>query len=261
MGRVSIATRRRLIVIGDVPGAGVRSRTVEGRIALRLARMMGLPSTEEMDDLISTHNLLDEYPPDVWVPPMGMLRDAAATLIPRLVGRPILLLGNRATVAFGLVPRPMWTWRRARLEGLDLLYASIPHPSAVNRTLNNRATYARTVSFLESVVADVRSGMLVERAEEVAEANVRRMPRDELLSCGDVAAYFGVDETTVRMWVSSGLIGYVKIGAGVRFRWLDVHALLAERTIPPRSRMGATPPPALGLPPALAGLDALGRVG
>ena len=235
MKPASSSIRSRLVAVSESPSPNTTSLKLEGRTALRLARMMGLESTEEMESLIVGRNLLPTSSP--WRGTKE-LRAAAEELLPRISGSPILFLGIRTTLAFALMPRPFFTWRIARsVSGSSLLYASIPHPSVVNRTWNDHATYAAACRFLESVAADVLSGELAERAEALAAESALRLPKDELLGYQDAAAWFGVYEETIRRWVADGSITHVRLGPReVRFRWVDLHAYAAERVVEARPR-------------------------
>lgn len=126
------APPERLVVVGEAPPArGTGSAgALDGDSGRRLARLAGA----ELGDLLASCDRVNLLPTAEWSAPAA--REAAERLAPRLHGRRALLLGARVAEAFGLAGAPQLEWLAHR-GGLK---AACPHPSGLNRAMNDPAT-------------------------------------------------------------------------------------------------------------------------
>ena len=59
---------------------------------------------------------------------------------------------------------------------------------------------------------------------------------EKLLSYKEVSERLGLAPVTLRRWVSTGVIGYVKLGRAVRFRPDEIDAWIKEHEVSARIR-------------------------
>lgn len=233
---------RRLVIIAEVPGPGVTSRLMEGRQLSRLTVLMGLTHVSEVHRRYDALNLIPAPDPGCVKKGRRSLRQAATEMLPSLVGAPVLLLGARVSLAFGVLPRPYFEWREVRLDdgsgrAMTLLHASMQNPSTVNRTMNDRLVLGQTVEFLRRVRDEEADGTLGARATANAEAYARSLSRGEreaMLSLPEAATYLGLAEHTVITLAKARRVGCYRGGPWVRtrFRAADLDAYRATQYQP-----------------------------
>lgn len=136
--------RGRVVLVGEAPGAkGDPLKPLEGRPGLVLCKLAGW---ERDVNYIRTKfrvlNVLDAYPGaasgkgTVW--PLMESREAAARLLPGLRrSKGAVLLGKRVAAAFGIRGASYCSWSRPT-EHVPCPHVVIPHPSGVNRRLNEK---------------------------------------------------------------------------------------------------------------------------
>lgn len=126
----------RALIVGEAP-----ARTTVGRPAFhgptgrKIAALAGIADVRDGFDAV---NLLDRWPgPSVGKGsafPLDRARAAAESLLPRVLSRSrVLLAGRRVASAFRLGGLEYLSWARL---GPSTEVAVLPHPSGVNRWLN-----------------------------------------------------------------------------------------------------------------------------
>ena len=143
------------VMVGQAPSRrGDPLRPVVG-YAERLAELAGM-TPEGIRLAFDFANCLDEWPGahkhgDMF--PMDAARVGASKLMPRLLGRRVVLLGRGVARAFGMPPMIEWgTWCRMLMGTWHA--AVFPHPSGRNRFWNDEAEARRMGLWLRDVVAD-----------------------------------------------------------------------------------------------------------
>lgn len=146
------------LLLGEAPGSGGGTRDPLGaRTARRLADLAGWPPERGESDpyraalarRFELRNLLARNPGKVGKGaafPLGDARLAAAAL--DLDGRTVIALGKRVAAALG-IPTDYFEWRSVR--GARVVV--VPHPSGINRVLNDAATREATGAILREVAA------------------------------------------------------------------------------------------------------------
>lgn len=247
---------RRLVLIARVPGPSVVSRTIEGRPLTQLTAMFGLPHVREVQRRYDAVYLIPSLDPSGVHVGKRTLAQAASEMLPSLVGAPTILLGTDVSLAFGVCPRPYAEWREVSVDvgtrtRARFIFAVVPSPSSVNRTLNDRATMGIVCNFLRRVRDEEASGVLYERVEAAADEYARsllRGERDSLLTPDEAATILGVTRRTLDDAVRNRRIGYLRLAAdskghGVRFR--HDHLAAFERATEVPAEVVLAPRPAL----------------
>ncbi len=147
------------LLLGEAPGASGRTDDpLGGRTARRLTTLAGWPAEEGADPhraalirRFELRNLLDEPPGQQSRKgarfPLAEAREAAKGL--DLRGRTVVVLGKRLARALGLQGVDYFEW----IEALGAHVVVIPHPSGVNRALNDPETRRVTGAILRAAAA------------------------------------------------------------------------------------------------------------
>jgi uracil-DNA glycosylase len=147
------------IVIGEAPNRAAGAddtRPVQGRAARVLCELAGWEPADgaTLQKKFFAINVLGEWPGSAgkgsaW--PVERARKNAATLCLTLNGRrAAVLLGKRVAQAFG-VDAEYGEWREAD-DAVPIRHVVVPHPSGINRALNDPELRKRTGEVLREAV-------------------------------------------------------------------------------------------------------------
>lgn len=136
----------KIVMVGQAPSASSDPSRPLARSTTRLAGFAGIDESLILD-ATERVNLIDAYPGpsnggDAF--PIKLARERAAALLPRLVGRRVILCGRAVAKAFEVDHADAFEW----VSGPGFECAVIPHPSGVNRWWNDVANVERARAFL-----------------------------------------------------------------------------------------------------------------
>lgn len=143
-----------MIFVGQAPGptGDPDLPLANGRVGRRLCCLTGLTQGELL--VVERVNLLSAWPGKAGKGdrfPMAEAKRAASDLLPRLVGKRVLVVGQGTARAMGLDPRPL-AWR----AGFGFRYAVLPHPSGVNHWWNSAENRDAAGAFMRRVGRRIR---------------------------------------------------------------------------------------------------------
>lgn len=149
----------KLLLIGQAPNrVGDPSKPLEGRIAVLLSRLAGVPAEEYLDKT-ERINLLCLWPGsaphgkgDAF--PRTLAEISARSLQPALRGRKIIFVGKAVAKTFHVKDTPYCTWQVH--HGLDYSYAILPHPSGIVRWWNSKKNRKNASAFLSQALRNRR---------------------------------------------------------------------------------------------------------
>lgn len=131
----------RPLVVGIAPASPDhvgKPAFVDTRSGTRLAGLFGVPPRELLE-VAETINLVGDYLPDWQSVPLDDFRKAAKWLVPSLGGRVVIACGHMVAQALGGRKEP---WASSQVVG-DFLLVTIPHPSGLSRSWNDKETEER----------------------------------------------------------------------------------------------------------------------
>jgi len=160
------------LLLGEAPSkSGDRywQFPLSGAVGERLCRVAGIEPQESgtrygrwywsLVEHFECRNLMERYPGPLGKGaafPAGQALAALQELLPEIRGRVVVVLGARLGSMFGIYPGPgFYEWHKVmHLSGerVDLMVASIPHPSGLNHLYNDPATYERGRAVLQEAM-------------------------------------------------------------------------------------------------------------
>jgi uracil-DNA glycosylase len=149
----------RPIMIGQAPSKhGDPTKPLTGMPGRRLARVAGMYPLEFYASVVRA-NLLAAYAGedgsgDAF--PLTEARVSALDAAPELNGRTVVFVGRRVAQSFGC-DSEWFDWDRAYFNhgvGVEIRYATIPHPSGRNRWWNDEGNVARAEAFMRELLKE-----------------------------------------------------------------------------------------------------------
>lgn len=148
------------MILGQAPSRTSRV-PLEGRVGQRLCAWAGLRDHDELNYVFALGNLLPEWPGkagkgDAF--PMEVARRHAAGLLEEVLIPEewdlVLMLGWNVARAFGVAPRVGYLRQFMLTEGTYPVEGVVlPHPSGVNRWLNDEANVAELRRYMRVLVS------------------------------------------------------------------------------------------------------------
>lgn len=163
--------RQKALVLGEAPsksGDRYHMFPLSGRVAETLCRMSGVPPEAEgsrygrwtwaLYDHYECDNLFERYQgaqSNGAAFPMAAAKELAKAKSSELWGRVVVMLGVRLPRAFGVEDASFFEWRTELDAGEEraLQWVMIPHPSGLNRILNDPTARERCGSVLREARA------------------------------------------------------------------------------------------------------------
>jgi uracil-DNA glycosylase len=167
------------IILGEAPsksGDRYHAFPCSGAVAESLCKMAGIAPlagesrygqwTWALYDHFECENLIERWPGPQGrgsAFPLDVARPLAVEILPRLEGRVVVLLGSRLKSLFTIVTENyVWHERAVVYDGhgvvrqASCMVVAIPHPSGLNRALNDPAERERSGEVLREAMARAR---------------------------------------------------------------------------------------------------------